>query len=76
MVTHQVLKLADFIDLPLIPIHEEYLVPEDKKEVIEEILRASMQLVLQKAGQYGVLNAKWTNPKGVSSKMKIPLSNE
>jgi hypothetical protein len=74
MVTHQVLKLADFIDLPLIPIHEEYLVPEDKKDVIEEILRASMQLVLQKAGQYGVLNAKWTNSNELSSKIAIDLA--
>jgi hypothetical protein len=74
MVTHQVLKLADFIDLPLIPIHEEYLVPEDKKEVIEEILRASMQLVLQKAGQYGALNAKWTNSNELSSKIAIDLA--
>jgi hypothetical protein len=73
-VTHQVLKFAEALDLPLIPIHEEYLVPEDKKEVIEEILKSSMQVVLQRAGQYGTLNAKWTNSAGASSKVKVTLS--
>ena len=72
-VTHQVLKFAEAIDLPLIPIHEEYLVPEDKKSVVEEILRSSMQVVLQKAGQYGALNAKWINSSGVSKKVSINL---
>lgn len=73
-VTHQVLKFADAIDLPLIPIHEEYLVPEDKKDVIEEILKSSIQVILQKAGQYGALNAKWTNSTGVSSKVQVALA--
>lgn len=73
-VTHQVLKFADAIDLPLIPIHEEYLVPEDKKDVIEEILKSSIQVILQKAGQYGALNAKWTNSTGDSSKVQVTLA--
>jgi hypothetical protein len=73
-VTHQVLKFAEAIDLPLIPIHEEYLVQEDKKCIVEEILRSSMQVVLQKAGQYGTLNAKWTDSAGASSKVKVTLS--
>lgn len=71
--THQVLKFADSIDLPLIPIHEEYLVPEEKKAVIEEILRSSMRVVLQKAGQYGALNAKWNNSNGTINKVSIDL---
>jgi hypothetical protein len=74
-VTHQVLKFADALDLPLIPIHEEYLVSEDKKAVIEEMLRASIQLVLQKAGQYGALNAKWTNNLGEKTSVVIKLED-
>jgi hypothetical protein len=74
-VTHQVLRFAEALDLPLIPIHEEYLVQEGKKEVIEEILKSSMQVVLQRAGQYGNLNAKWTNSKGLSSKVTIDLTS-
>lgn len=73
-ITHQVLKFADAIDLPVVPIHEEYLVPENKRVVIEEILRSSMQVVLQGAGQYGVLNAKWTNSQGLSSKVSLNLN--
>jgi len=63
------------IDLPLIPIHEEYLVPDDKKEVIEEVLRSSIRVVLQKAGQYGVLNAKWEDSKGQFQRVEIDLSS-
>ena len=73
-VTHQVMRFAELVDLPLIPIHEEYLVPEDKKVVIEEVLKASVQFVLQKAGQYGVLNAKWIDSKGLSSRAVIDLA--
>lgn len=72
-VTHQVLKFADAIDLPLIPIHEEYLVPENKKVVIEEILKQAMRVVLHRAGQYGKINAKWTSSTGESSKVCLHL---
>lgn len=75
MVTHQVLKFAEALDLPIIPIHEEYLVPEDKKSVIEEILKQSMRIVLQEAGQYGTLNAKWTDSKGVGSRVEVDLKS-
>lgn len=75
-VMHQVLKFAESIDLPLIPIHEEYLVPEDRRYVLEEILRSSIQVVLQKAGQFGSLNAKWTNSLGDETKVKIDLTRK
>lgn len=74
-VTHQVLKFAEVLDLPVIPFHEEYLVQEEKKDVIEEILRSSMQVALQKAGQYGTLNAKCTCPTGGSNKVEINLAH-
>lgn len=60
-ITFQMLKFAELIDLPMIPIHEEYLVPEDKKEVIISALKYSVQVVLEDAGQFGELKAKWTN---------------
>ncbi len=72
-ITHQILKFADLIDLPLIPIHEEYLVPKGKKSVIEEIFKSSMQVVFQRAGRYGTLNAKWTDSWGNSSKVALNL---
>lgn len=74
MVTHQVLKFAEALDLPIIPIHEEYLVPEDKKVVLEEVLRASMQVVLQKAGQYGVLKAKWSSSTCIDQRVQLDLT--
>jgi len=71
--TTQVLKFAEIMKLPIIPIHEEYLVPEDKKYLIEEILRSSMRVVLMQAGQYGTLKAKWTDSKEVQTKVIINL---
>jgi hypothetical protein len=75
-ITHQILKFAELIDLPLIPIHEEYLVPEDKKEVIEQALKLSMQALLQKAGQYGSISAKWSNSIGGEEKININLTRK
>lgn len=75
-ITHQIMKFAELIDLPLIPIHEEYLVPENKKEVIKQALKLSMQTLLQKAGQYGSISAKWTNSLGDETKVKIDLTRK
>lgn len=72
-ITTQVLKFADHMKLPIIPIHEEYLIPEDKKYLIEEILAQSMRVVLMEAGQYGTIAAKWTNSKGNKSSVVLSL---
>ncbi len=73
-ITTQVLKFAEIMKLPIIPIHEEYLVPEDKKYLIEEILRSSMRVVLMQAGQYGTIQAKWVDSRGNKSNVVIPSS--
>ncbi len=75
-ITTQVLKFADHMKLPIIPIHEEYLVPEDKKYLIEEILRSSLRVVLMQAGQYGTLKAKWTDSKGNKLAVTLNLEND
>lgn len=75
-ITTQVLKFADVMELPIIPIHEEYLVPEDKKHLIEEILRSSMRVILMQAGQYGTISAKWTDSNVKKSNVLINLSND
>jgi hypothetical protein len=75
-ITTQVLKFADHMNLPIIPIHEEYLVQEDKKYLIEEILRASFRFILKEAGQYGSISANWSDSFNNKSKIVIQLSNE
>jgi hypothetical protein len=75
-ITTQVLKFAEEKKLPIIPIHEEYLVPENKKFLIEEILKQSIRVVLREAGQYGTLKAKWTDSKIIKSEVNIKLSDE
>ena len=74
-ITTQVLKFADHMKLPIIPIHEEYLVPEDKKYLIEEILKQSIRVVLMEAGQYGNLRAKWTNSHGKKTPVNLDLKS-
>jgi hypothetical protein len=73
-ITTEVLKFAEHMKLPIIPIHEEYLVPEDKKYLIEEILKQAMRVVLMKAGQYGAIKAKWTNSTDNKSNIVIDLN--
>jgi hypothetical protein len=73
-ITTQVLKFADQMNLPIIPIHEEYLVPQDKKFLIEEILRSSLRVVLMQAGQYGTIAAKWADSKGNKSNVVVGLN--
>ena len=73
-ITTQVLMFAELMKLPIIPIHEEYLVPEDKKYLIEEILRSSMRVVLMEAGQYGAISAKWTNSNQIKESIQINLA--
>lgn len=73
-ITTEVLKFAEIMKLPIIPIHEEYLVPEDKKFLIEEILRASLRVVLMEAGQYGTISAKWTNSNQIKESIQINLA--
>lgn len=73
-ITTEVLKFAEIMKLPIIPIHEEYLVPEDKKFLIEEILRASLRVVLMEAGQYGTISAKWTNSNQIKESIQVNLA--
>jgi hypothetical protein len=75
-ITTQVLKFAELMKLPIIPIHEEYLVPQDKKYLIEEILKQSVRVTLMEAGQYGTIQAKWTDSTGAKSNILIKLQNE
>ncbi len=74
-ITTEVLKFAEIMKLPIIPIHEEYLVPEDKKYLIEEILRSSLRVVLMQAGQYGTISAKWSNSKGDKTLIVLDLND-
>ncbi len=73
-ITYQMLKFAELINIPMIPIHEEYLVPEDKKDVIISALKYSVQVTLEDAGQFGEIKAKWTDAAGNKEIILINLS--
>ena len=59
--------------MPIIPIDEEYLVTEENKEALIEILKFAFRKVLKENGQYGILKAKWTDSKGIETNVKISL---
>jgi hypothetical protein len=73
-VTNSVLFISNQVGLPIIPIHEEYLVAEDNKDALIEILRFAIRKTLKEKGQYGFVMAKWVDSKGNKSDVKIPLA--
>jgi hypothetical protein len=73
-VTNSVLFISNQVGLPIIPIHEEYLVAEDNKDALIEILRFAIRKVLGEKGQYGFIMAKWVDSQGNKSDVKIPLA--
>lgn len=73
-VTNNVLSISKQVGLPIIPIHEEYLVAEDNKDALIEILRFAIRKTLKEKGQYGFVMAKWVDSQGNKSELKIPLA--
>lgn len=60
-ITYNMLKLADKLDIPIIPIHEEFLCKEEDKEKIIEMLRGAVKVVLDKHYSQGIILAKWSD---------------
>jgi hypothetical protein len=73
-VTNSVLSVSEQVGLPIIPIHEEYLVAEENKDALIEILRFAIRKTLKEKGQYGFVMAKWSDSQGNKSEVKIPLN--
>jgi hypothetical protein len=74
-ITHFVLKLADKYDLPIIPIHEEYIVPKNKKDLLKKIFKEAVGLALKNDGKYGEVQIKWTDSRGKKTSEKLNLFN-
>jgi hypothetical protein len=72
-ITHNMLKLADELDIPMIPIHEEYLCKEEDKLKIIELLRGAIKVTLQNYLDTGAVNAKWTDSSGNEERIVIIL---
>jgi len=72
-ITHNMLKLADELDIPMIPIHEEYLCKEEDKLKIIELLRGAIKVTLRNYLDTGTINAKWTDSSGNEEKIVINL---
>lgn len=60
-ITFNMLKLADILDIPIIPIHEEYLCKEEDKYKIILMLRGAIKVALKDYLATGQVNAKWTD---------------
>lgn len=75
-ITHNMIKLADKLDIPIIPIHEEYLCKEEDKEKIIEMLRGAIKVTLKNHLNYGDIYAKWTDSLGREKAIKISLGGD
>lgn len=72
-ITHNMLMLADKINIPIVPIHEEYLCKEEDKDKIVEMLRGALKVTLDSYMSSGVVHAKWTDSSGTKEKISINL---
>ena len=73
-ITNFILKLTDKYDLPLIPIHEEYIVPKNKRDLLKNIFKEAVGLALKNDGKYGDIEIKWTDSKNIKTIEKINLN--
>lgn len=74
-ITHKMLKLADKFNIPIIPIHEEYLCRESDKNLVIECLGGAVRWALGESGNFGNLKAKWTNSLCDETEVSILLSD-
>ncbi len=72
-ITHNMLRLADKINIPIVPIHEEYLCKEEDKAKIIEMLRGALKVTLDSYISSGIVHAKWTDSSGNKEKISITL---
>jgi hypothetical protein len=73
-ITHNMPKLADKLDIPIIPIHEEYLCKEEDKEKIIEMLHGASKVTLKNHLVSREVYAKWKNSLGSKNAIAINLS--
>jgi hypothetical protein len=72
----RVIEVANGFKVPVIPVHDEFIVREEDRQLIEMALERVFRESFAEKGKFGTLGAKWTNSTGEEEMVKIDLSIE
>jgi len=70
------IDVANEFKVPVIPVHDEFIVREEDRQLIEMALERVFRESFAEKGKFGTLGAKWTNSNGEEELVKIDLSIE
>ena len=56
-----VINVATKAKVPILPIHDEIIIPKQYKTFAEILLQRAFQATFKDAGRFGVINAKWSD---------------
>jgi hypothetical protein len=68
-----IIRVATEVKIPILPIHDELIIPEHYKTFAEMLLQRAFQATFKDAGNFGVIRAKWSNLEPEES-IEIDLS--
>jgi len=72
----RVIEVANGFKVPVIPVHDEFIVREGDRQFIEMALERVFRDWIGEKGKFGTLGAKWTNSAGDEEMVRIDLSIE
>ena len=72
----RVIEVANGFKVPVIPVHDEFIVREGDRQFIEMALERVFRDWIGEKGKFGTLGAKWTNSAGEEEMVRIDLSIE
>jgi hypothetical protein len=70
----RIIEVANEAKVPLIPVHDEFIVREKDRVFIQVVLERVFRDWIGEKGQFGSIGAKWTSADGVEEPVLIDLS--
>ncbi|MDB9753740.1 hypothetical protein OAB29_06280 [Oceanospirillaceae bacterium] len=70
----RIIEVANEAKVPLIPVHDEFVVREKDRVFIQVVLERVFRDWIGEKGQFGSIGAKWTSADGVGEPVLIDLS--
>jgi hypothetical protein len=74
LVTNMI-DVATTINLPILPVHDEFVFPEKRLDDMKELLRRVFQITYGALGQIGTLNCKLSDKNGDEKEISLNLEN-
>ena len=69
-----VIKMATSMGIPVLPIHDEVVFPEDRQSDVEGILKEAFKWTFNEAGDFGRLKVKASRLGQESDVIQLDLS--